>query len=398
MKQAVKIGSLLLAILMVFSAVFASGCSLQKQWSYKTSDKELAIGVYIYNLDVAYQQALEYAKKLDDYDGTNDKWLDLEITDDDGNTAVARQWMKEKAEELTLTALAVEKGLKDEGATVDSATLQAADEQAKTNWNVGPYANYGYVMPMSKELEPHGVSFDSYKYAAFEVPAMQQVLFNTLYEKGGSQEVSDAEIEKFFNENYVDYGYLSANLYESSTDEAGTTNNVALSEDAVKQITDKFDGMVKDLNAGKAFDDVTKAYTEAEGLSTDSVVNNTELLKNFSAGDELKAEIEKLDSGKAATVKVGEGDSAMIYLVYKKDVTAIAKDYLESASNRSEVLTNMKTDDFKTYIKDLIKELKYEKNAAVDSYDPKMFFVAEKPTTTAESSESEGSDSSNAEG
>ena len=351
MKQAVKIGSLLLAILMVFTAVFASGCSLQKQWSYKTSDKELAIGVYIYNLDVAYQQALEYAKKLDDYDGTNDKWLDLEITDDDGTTAVARQWMKDKAEELTLTALAVEKGLKDEGATVDSATLQAADEQAKTNWNVGPYANYGYVMPMSKELEPHGVSFDSYKYAAFEVPAMQQVLFNTLYEKGGSQEVSDAELEKFFNENYVDYGYLSANLYESSTDEAGTTNNVALSEDAVKQITDKFDGMVKDIN-----------------------------------------------SGKAATVKVGEGDSAMIYLVYKKDINAIAKDYLESASNRSEVLTNMKTDDFKTYIKDLIKELKFEKNAAVDSYDPKMFFVAEKPTTTAESSESEGSDSSKAEG
>ena len=398
MKQAVKIGSLLLAVMMVFTAVFASGCSLQPQWSYKTSDKELAIGVYIYNLDVAYQQALEYAKKLDDYDGTNDKWLDLEITDDDGTTAVARQWMKDKAEELTLTALAVEKGLKDEGATVDSATLQAADEQAKTNWNVGPYANYGYVMPMSKELEPHGVSFDSYKYAASEVPAMQQVLFNTLYEKGGSQEVSDAELEKFFNENYVDYGYLSANLYESSTDEAGTTNNVALSEDAVKQITDKFDGMVKDLNAGKAFDDVTKAYTEAEGLSTDSVVNNTELLKNFSAGDELKVEIEKLDSGKAATVKVGEGDSAMIYLVYKKDITAIAKDYLESASNRSEVLTNMKTDDFKTYIKDLIKELKYEKNAAVDSYDPKMFFVAEKPTTTAESSESEGSDSSKAEG
>ena len=398
MKQAVKIGSLLLAILMVFTAVFASGCSLQKQWSYKTSDKELAIGVYIYNLDVAYQQALEYAKKLDDYDGTNDKWLDLEITDDDGTTAVARQWMKDKAEELTLTALAVEKGLKDEDATVDSATLQAADEQAKTNWNVGPYANYGYVMPMSKELEPHGVSFDSYKYAASEVPAMQQVLFNTLYEKGGSQEVSDAELEKFFNENYVDYGYLSANLYESSTDEAGTTNNVALSEDAIKQITDKFDGMVKDINSGKAFDDVSKAYTDAEGLSSDSVVNNTELLKNFSAGDELKAEIEKLDSGKAATVKVGEGDSAMIYLVYKKDITAIAKDYLESASNRSEVLTNMKTDDFKTYIKDLIKELKYEKNAAVDSYDPKMFFVAEKPTTTAESSESEGSDSSKAEG
>ena len=397
MKQAVKIGSLLLAVMMVFTAVFASGCSLQPQWSYKTSDKELAIGVYIYNLDVAYQQGLNFAKKLDDYDGTNDKWLDLEITDDDGNKAVARQWIKDKAQELTLTALAVEKALKDEGATVDSATMQAADEQAKTNWNVGPYANYGYVMPMSKELEPFGVSFDSYKYASAEVPAMQQALFNALYEKGGSQEVADEEIEKYFNENYVDYSYISANLYESTTDEAGNSSNVALSDDAVKQLTDKFDGYVKDLNGGKAFDDVSAAYTEAEGLENDPAVSNTELLKNFSAGDELKAQIEKLENGKAATVKVGEGDSAMLYLVYKKDVTAIAKDYLESASNRSEVLANMKSDDFKNYIKDLIKELKYEKNAAVDGYDPKMFFVAEEPTTTAESSGSEGGDSSAAE-
>ena len=397
MKQAVKIGSLLLAVMMVFTAVFASGCSLQPQWSYKTSDKELAIGVYIYNLDVAYQQGLNFAKKLDDYDGTNDKWLDLEITDDDGNKAVARQWIKDKAQELTLTALAVEKALKDEGATVDSATMQAADEQAKTNWNVGPYANYGYVMPMSKELEPFGVSFDSYKYASAEVPAMQQALFNALYEKGGSQEVADEEIEKYFNENYVDYSYISANLYESTTDEAGNSSNVALSDDAVKQLTDKFDGYVKDLNGGKAFDDVSAAYTEAEGLENDPAVSNTELLKNFSAGDELKAQIEKLENGKAATVKVGEGDSAMLYLVYKKDVTAITKDYLESTSNRSEVLANMKSDDFKNYIKDLIKELKYEKNAAVDGYDPKMFFVAEEPTTTAESSGSEGGDSSAAE-
>lgn len=397
MKQAVKIGSLLLAVMMVFTAVFACGCSLQPQWSYKTSDKELAIGVYIYNLDVAYQQGLNFAKKLDDYDGTNDKWLDLEITDDDGNKAVARQWIKDKAQELTLTALAVEKALKDEGATVDSATMQAADEQAKTNWNVGPYANYGYVMPMSKELEPFGVSFDSYKYASAEVPAMQQALFNALYEKGGSQEVADEEIEKYFNENYVDYSYISANLYESTTDEAGNSSNVALSDDAIKQLTDKFDGYVKDLNGGKAFDDVSAAYTEAEGLENDPAVSNTELLKNFSAGDELKAQIEKLENGKAATVKVGEGDSAMLYLVYKKDVTAITKDYLESASNRSEVLANMKSDDFKNYIKDLIKELKYEKNAAVDGYDPKMFFVAEEPTTTAESSGSEGGDSSAAE-
>ena len=91
MKPTVKIGSLLLAVVMALSAAFATGCSMSKEWSYKTSDKELAIGVYIYCLDLAYQQAQTKAKELDDYDGTNDKWLDLEITDDDGNTARRRQ-------------------------------------------------------------------------------------------------------------------------------------------------------------------------------------------------------------------------------------------------------------------------------------------------------------------
>ena len=39
-------------------------------------------------------------------------------------------------------------------------------------------------------------------------------------------------------------------------------------------------------------------------------------------------------------------------------------------------------------------DLDYEKNSAVDGYDPKMFFVAEVPTTAAEttaSAEEEGS-------
>ena len=93
MKPTVKIGSFFLAAVMALSAVLTTGCSLNKEWSYRTSEKELAIGVYIYCLDVAFQQAQTKAKELEDYDGTKDKWLDMEITDDDGNTVVARKWI-----------------------------------------------------------------------------------------------------------------------------------------------------------------------------------------------------------------------------------------------------------------------------------------------------------------
>ena len=113
------------------------------------------------------------------------------------------------------------------------------------------------------------------------------------------------------------------------------------------------------------------------------MVSNTEQLESVSAGEDIKTALEKLDSGKATTVKVGEGESAMLYLVYKGDIAETAKTYFESTSNRSGVLSAMKSEDFEKYIKELAENLEYEKSGAVDGYDPKMFFVAEQPTTAA---------------
>ena len=385
MKPTVKIGSLLLAVVMALSAVLATGCSMGKEWSYKTSDKELAIGVYIYCLDLAYQQAQTKAKELDDYDGTNDKWLDLEITDDDGNTAVARQWIKDDAQKKCLNFLAVEKGMKDEGASVDEATQQAADEQAKTYWNVGQYANYGYIMPMSKELEPYGISYDSFRYCTSQYSVNYSALFAKLYGEGGSQEVSNSELEDYFIENYVDYSYIPVQIYEASTDEAGESKSVALSDEKIADYTAELEGYVKDINDGKSYDDVVSSeYTEKHELSQSPAVDNTEQLESVSAGDQIKDALKDLGNNKAVTVKVGEGDSGMLYLVYKRNSADSAKDYLESETNRAGVLNTMKKDDFEDYLKKIVEDLDYEKNSAVDGYDPKMFFVAEQPTTAAE--------------
>ena len=384
MKPTVKIGSLLLAVVMAFSAAFATGCSMGKEWSYKTSDKELAIGVYIYCLDLAFQQAQTKAKELDDYDGTNDKWLDLEITDDDGNTAVAREWIKEDAQKKCLNFLAVEKAMKDEGASVDEATQQAADEQAKTYWNVGQYANYGYIMPMSKDLEPYGISFDSFRYCTSQYSVNYSALFDTLYGAGGSQEVSDKELEDYFTENYVDYSYIPVKLYEASTDEAGESTDVALSDDKIAEYTSELEDYVKDINDGGSYDDAVSAYTEKHELTESPAVDNTEQLESVSAGDQIKDALKELGNNKAVTVKVGEGNTAMLYLVYKRNSADSAKDYLESEQNRAGVLNTMKKDDFEDYIQKIADDLDYEKNSAVDGYDPKMFFVAEQPTTAAE--------------
>ena len=137
MKPNIKVGSFLLAIVMMFSVFAIAGCTpttINKEWSYKTSDNELAIGVYIYSLNAAYSQAESFAKKLDDYDSTSDKWLDEKIKDDDGNEQVAREWIKDQAKKMCLSYLVVDEQLKKENAELREQLvdyLDAKEENAK---------------------------------------------------------------------------------------------------------------------------------------------------------------------------------------------------------------------------------------------------------------------------
>lgn len=98
----------------------------------------------------------------------------------------------------------------------------------------------------------------------------------------------------------------------------------------------------------------------------------------------LKKAIGKLETGKAETLKVGSGDSAIYYLVYKKDVNKDVDSYIGNESNRAGVLASMKSDEFSKYIDSLAEKLKYEENTSViDKYKPELFFVAVEPTTSA---------------
>lgn len=388
MKPNVKIGSFLMAVVMIFSVLIVSGCtpmSLNKEWSYKSGDKELAIGVYIYSLDTAYQQAKSYAQKLDDYDESKDSWLEMEITDDDGKKEVASKWIKDQAKLMCLSYLVLDEQLEKENIDI---SLASADEQAETYWNVGQYADYGYIMPMKDDLEPYGISLESFRYCSTEYSVKYQALFDKLYKEGGSKEVSDEELTKYFNENYTDYSYFTVNLYTASTDEAGQSTNVAMSDEEAKKVTDEIDGYVKDINGGKSYDDVLEAYMKANDIESDPATSNIENLENSSLGDEVKEALEKLDNKKATAVKVGSGENAVYYFIYKRNIKDAAKDYIADETKKANLISSMKGEEFADYIEELTKSLDYEENtSAIDKYEPKMFFIPVEPTTSAETSE-----------
>ena len=383
MKPVLKLGSLLLAVLMAVAAVF-SGCSLNKEWSYKSSAKELPVGVYIYCLSNAYSTAKSYAEKLEDYDSSKADWLDKEITDDDGNKAVARQWIKNKAQEYCLNFLAVEDQLVVEtAATYDEATLTNYRDMAKQYWEVG-VSQYGQQTAALKlTYEPFGVSLESFSYVYADANVKQEALFYGTYGKGGSKEVKDDELNEYFTDNYVSYSYLGAPLYSATTDEEGNSSNIALSDKKIEELKSEYEGYVSDIKNGKSLDDVTKAYREKNNDETAEPTTNTDHKDSFSMGDDFKAAVEKLDGKSATTLVVGEKENAMLYFIYKDDIKDVAKNYLKDGEQKKQVLAKMKSDEFKDYMKELVKELKYEKNSAVDGYDPKMFFEPV-PMTTAE--------------
>ncbi|MCI7085236.1 MAG: hypothetical protein PUB41_00095 [bacterium] len=384
-----KVTAVLLAVLMI---VLAAGCtpiSLSKEWSYKYGDQELPIGVYIYSMYQAYNEAKSYAEKLDDY-ATDKSFLDLEITDDDGNTQVAREWILDKADKITRNVIAINSEIENNNVTVDQATLDEAEKTAKNTWDMGQYVSYGYFSPMSKELEPYGISYESFYISTYEAMAKQSCLFNALYGKGGAKEVTDAELTEYFNSNYTDYKYFAANLYTSETGEDGTSTNVALSDEDKEKVKAELDKYAEEVNSGKSFDDVVKEYMDNNSITEDPTKTGTEVLDKSSIGDELKEKLGEMAEGTCATVAVGDGDSAQYYLIYKGKIADAADGYISDDTNRTSVLSAMKSEDFNSYLEDLATNLDVEINTSqTNRYKPDMFFVPVAPSTAATTSASE---------
>lgn len=376
MKPTVKITSLLLAVLMLFTA-FASGCTLNKEWSYKTSDKELAIGVYLTAMQEAYAEAQTYAAKEDDYDETSDKWLDMEITDNEGNKQVAKDWIKDTAERKCLELLVLEPEIKNLGATVDEASISQTAEQYETSW----------VGQDKAKLEKHGVSVESYKYFKSTYNTLRDQLFDLLYGEGGSQAVAAEEIKKYLTDNYARYMILPVSLHESTTDEAGEQTEAALSADAQKKITDALDGYVKTVNAesdaAKAAETADKLLKEFaagnDNVEETSIQSVTLFRENPGITDKgLEDALKGLEEGKAVTVKVGKEDKeASYFFLFRYNSASMQENYQTDGVTDKQVLQKMKSKDFTAYLKTLIDKSGYQKSSDVDKYEPKIFF--EKP-------------------
>lgn len=394
-----------------------AGCA-DTSWSVKRNDDEtLSVGTYIYYMTQAYSEAKEKTGK-----SGND------VLSETIDKKTGDQWIRDRAKELCVEQMTLDKLCKDN-------KIDITDDEIDTTYT-DKSAFYGYysysdMWVMSKQsYEAMGISENSYKNAIIKTALEKDKLFNKLYGEGGSKEVKDSELEKYFKENYVSYKYLTTSL--NTTDSDG--NSTTMTDEEKEVVKAQYERYVKIINEqGKTIDDVAAQYdkdypsesstesssessqettsstsseessqpettssepssdesskettssdassessTESSNSSTtksSSVQSSVEDLSNdnFVFGDEVKKKLKEMKDNEAAYVAT----SSAYYFLYKTpiaDEVSSALDKNNTSNYRSTILHSIKDDEFDKYIEEQGKKIDYEFNdAAYNKYTP----------------------------
>ena len=374
MKNFTKILCVVLALVVALSA---ASCSLSQQYAYQKDDVELPIGEYIYYLYSAYNEAQTLAQKSDLYDSETGKYdgkksfLQMEITDEDGETAVAEDWIINKAEEKLKNAVAICTKYNDLGCTVDEAELDQAKDYIKSSY---------WDQNLGETLEGYGVSFDSFFEAEYTINvAKKNAAFKGEYGEGGPSEVSTPDLTDYFKDNYTSYKYFSANLFTSETAEQTDASSetasasVPFTEEEVAKYMEAFNGYVSDINDGTSFEDVVEKYMSDFDVAEDPSTSNVEVIDEDTT-DEILKTIKDMKDGQVMTMEIGDDDSSkQLYLVYREPIEKEVDAYINNAENSEQVLQKMKGDDFDKLLEDLAEELGVTPSDACKKYKPSMF-------------------------
>ena len=176
-------------------------------------------------------------------------------------------------------------------------------------------------------------------------------------------------------------GYSMSQTYIGATVEADGSLTVV--EGRQFDFDDDINGVYWDINTGSNQQGGSVVVNVLSVEEDDTAFNKVD---SANKGDDGVYTVEQSDDG--VKIKVfsphESGDSAIYYLVYKKDVSKDVDSYIGNESKRASVLASMKSDEFSKYIDSLAEKLKYEENTSViDKYKPELFFVAVEPTTSA---------------
>ncbi len=339
-------------------ACSAAGCAVGPgKWSYKTADATISAGSWIYRTYESYSDAVSKITEANQDNPDFDSQL-MDITKEKVEDKNAVDWIFDDAKDKCISLLTVEKLAKDKKAELDAATLESAESM---------YSQYYKYSDESVAFyEKLGVSEESFLECNIRYNYLYQQLFNKLYGKDGEKEVSDADVQKYYTENYISYYYLSYSL--KTTDDDG--NSVDIDAETKEKVTANFNKYRNMLNNDKkTTDDVDEAYKtdfEAESAPSSSSAVPIESLDELTISDDLKKAIKESKEKQATVTTIDD----TLYLIYRNSAAELAKtikyqedvDEDESYISKDNVVYVMKKDEYDKYLEEEKKKLKYETN------------------------------------
>ena len=342
-------------------------------WAYKDSVSTMSIGTYIYyNMESFYNASSKVKNGEGDF-------LAQKLKDDDDKEMTAKEFITKTTDQSCKQYLYVNKTFKDLKLTLTDEEISSYKATADQYW-VSYYKTACETMGISKE------SFTETQAIRMKLDK----IFRATYQKGGKKEVKADELKKYYEENYVNYNYISLPLYDEVTDEEAESTtedgheHKKKSDKDIKAIKTNFDKYVKAINGGTSYDDEVKVYMKDYKVDSDPTISATNQLENSGLGEELQKAFKEMKDKQAKYIVVGEdGDAPMIYLLYRGDIKEESKKLADNEDLSTSVLYQMKDKEFEEDVKKAVKDYQCEINTeAVDKY-PMTMFITEPATETA---------------
>ena len=357
MKVLKKTAALILAAVFMLSLV---GCHPKDEVAISSGDYKITSAMYSYYLVMADSEAKNVINTSDDYD-TSASGFSYYKQEIDGKKY--ETYVKDLALENCLKHIAYEKLCDDNKLELDEEALTNAESQADYYWNY-----YGY----STVFAENGVGYETYKKIMVN-SALGDLYFKSLYDKGGTKEVSADDIQKTLDENYA-AAYILSKDY--STEEKPNV-------DALKADLEKYKTR---LEAGEDFTAVYNEFNDIKEEESKQEETETTDSKEPAPVDDKISIVGSEDTGVAFTlfdeVKelavdtvsiLHDEEAKCLYVVVKKDINADS--YYRDEYLNSDILYFIKGEEFEKDIKAYADKLDYDlSNYAINQFKVKKIY------------------------
>lgn len=187
------------------------------------------------------------------------------------------------------------------------------------------------------------------------------MLFNSYYGAKGDKAVKDADMSDYYTKNFVHVKQIFVAKIDTSTQAVLSKDDLAKAKTKAQTA---FDAAKKDPSK---FDDFVKKYNEDPGMTQ----NPTGYIFSKISGSNYDTKFTDL----AFSLKDGEvgmAESDMGYFIELKVKIDSTDSKVYTADMKSTVLSEMKSDEFNTLVKNEVSKQKFEQNSTtIDKYSPK---------------------------